>query len=326
MNLLLLHSGALGDTVLAAHIGMCFKAALRAESLCMVARSGILPWLKRRRLIDEAILQDDSPLVALYKATSTDPGAQEFLRRFDFVVSLLGNPAAEASVRLRSLTSSPCICLDPRATQETLENGTHITEQWRADLAAQGLSLDREARGLLDDRPVPDSEAVARDAESTERIRLRTAASAYSRILLCHPGSGGLAKCCPLGSLDELIGHARGAGFHPAWMIGPDEVERSGSEYVKRLENVAPVLYEENVSDAAQLVDSADAYIGNDAGMTHVAALAGVPTIALFGPTDPRVWRPIGVNVGVVRFPRADESTAIWAENVLAKLRLLLLP
>lgn len=36
------------------------------------------------------------------------------------------------------------------------------------------------------------------------------------------------------------------------------------------------------------------AYVGNDSGITHLAAYLGCPTIALFGPTDPRVWGPIG--------------------------------
>ena len=40
--------------------------------------------------------------------------------------------------------------------------------------------------------------------------------------------------------------------------------------------------------------------------MTHVAALAGVRTFAIFGPTDPRVWRPLGHDCHVVGFPTAD--------------------
>jgi len=35
-------------------------------------------------------------------------------------------------------------------------------------------------------------------------------------------------------------------------------------------------------------------FIGNDSGITHLAAYSGFPTIALFGPTDPRRWGPIG--------------------------------
>jgi heptosyltransferase III len=36
------------------------------------------------------------------------------------------------------------------------------------------------------------------------------------------------------------------------------------------------------------------AFVGNDSGITHLAAYMGCPTTALFGPTDPRVWGPVG--------------------------------
>jgi ADP-heptose:LPS heptosyltransferase len=35
-------------------------------------------------------------------------------------------------------------------------------------------------------------------------------------------------------------------------------------------------------------------FIGNDSGITHLAAYIGCPTIALFGSTDPRTWGPVG--------------------------------
>jgi ADP-heptose:LPS heptosyltransferase len=34
--------------------------------------------------------------------------------------------------------------------------------------------------------------------------------------------------------------------------------------------------------------------VGNDSGVTHLAAVAGAPVVALFGPTDPALWRPLG--------------------------------
>jgi ADP-heptose:LPS heptosyltransferase len=37
--------------------------------------------------------------------------------------------------------------------------------------------------------------------------------------------------------------------------------------------------------------------IGNDTGITHLAAAIGAPTVALFGPTDPAVWGPRGRKV-----------------------------
>jgi heptosyltransferase-3 len=38
-------------------------------------------------------------------------------------------------------------------------------------------------------------------------------------------------------------------------------------------------------------------YIGNDSGISHLAAAVGTPAIVLFGPTDPTVWAPRGSRV-----------------------------
>jgi len=43
-------------------------------------------------------------------------------------------------------------------------------------------------------------------------------------------------------------------------------------------------------------------YIGNDSGITHLAAAVGTPVLALFGPTDPGIWAPRGPHVRVARF------------------------
>ena len=45
----------------------------------------------------------------------------------------------------------------------------------------------------------------------------------------------------------------------------------------------------------AGVLTLADLFVGHDSGVTHLAALLGVPTVALFGPTDPARWAPRGL-------------------------------
>ena len=40
------------------------------------------------------------------------------------------------------------------------------------------------------------------------------------------------------------------------------------------------------------LIAKARVYVGPDTSVTHLAAATGCPTVALFGPTDPRLWAP----------------------------------
>jgi ADP-heptose:LPS heptosyltransferase len=49
-------------------------------------------------------------------------------------------------------------------------------------------------------------------------------------------------------------------------------------------------------------------FIGADTGLTQLAAAAGTPTLALFGPSDDRIWRPWGDEVRVVRGARTLEE------------------
>ncbi|TCS13221.1 glycosyltransferase family 9 protein [Caulobacter sp. BK020] len=52
----------------------------------------------------------------------------------------------------------------------------------------------------------------------------------------------------------------------------------------------------------------ADLFIGNDSGLMHIAAAAGVPTIGLFGPSDERRYGPWGPLTRAVRGPRSFEQ------------------
>jgi len=83
--------------------------------------------------------------------------------------------------------------------------------------------------------------------------------------IVLHPGSGSPRKNWPF--FDELMLRVPGSCLLPQ--------SRSLIDVSKYLRNVR-------------------AFVGNDSGVTHLAAYLGVPTLALFGPTDPRRWGPIG--------------------------------
>ena len=46
------------------------------------------------------------------------------------------------------------------------------------------------------------------------------------------------------------------------------------------------------LASLTKLISNANFFIGPDTGITHLAAATGTPTIALFGPTDPKKWAP----------------------------------
>ena len=74
------------------------------------------------------------------------------------------------------------------------------------------------------------------------------------------------------------------------------------------------------LSEVGALAEVADLYIGHDAGPTHIAAAAGCPTIALFGPSDPNISRPYATKgeVHILWHPHED-SVFSWDQNVSVK-------
>ena len=77
---------------------------------------------------------------------------------------------------------------------------------------------------------------------------------------------------------------------------GPDEIERRYLDDVWNGTTVRRVDGRLGWPQLGELLSKARIYVGADTSVTHLAAASGCPTVALFGPTDPRLWGPWPVN------------------------------
>ena len=129
-----------------------------------------------------------------------------------------------------------------------------------------------------------------------------------SGFAVIHPFSASARKCWPLDRYQEL---ARRLEIPVRWCAGPED---SLPDAVRIAD-----LYE-----LACWLATARVYIGNDSGITHLAAAVGTPVVALFGPTDPRIWAPRGPNVRVIAKPALNDiaiDDVLAAISLTAKLR-----
>jgi len=130
--------------------------------------------------------------------------------------------------------------------------------------------------------------------------------------ILIHPGSGSRRKNWRLSYFAEVYEHLRFDGMNPEWILGPAE-----DFLLKELQN----NYNEKIhifselTEIALLLGRSGGFIGNDSGITHLAAFMGIPTIAIFGPSDPKRWRPIGRSVSVIRPDELDCSPCFESEK-----------
>jgi ADP-heptose:LPS heptosyltransferase len=114
--------------------------------------------------------------------------------------------------------------------------------------------------------------------------------------LAVHPGSGSRAKNWPADRFAALL-FALGANGKYLLVEGPADAEAA-----QPLEaGAAAVACSLPPRVLGAILSRARVYVGNDSGVSHLAAAWGAPTVALFGPTDPAVWSPIGLRVAVVR-------------------------
>lgn len=121
-----------------------------------------------------------------------------------------------------------------------------------------------------------------------------------------HPGSGGRAKCWPAARFARLAVELALSGLTPLVFFGPaDEAPRAEFEA-----HMPPGVSWECVvcrplREVLALLSCARCCVGNDSGLTHLAARA-CPVVALFGPTDSSVWGPLGRCVRIVQAPDGD--------------------
>jgi len=128
-----------------------------------------------------------------------------------------------------------------------------------------------------------------------------------------HPFSGSAKKNWPLERYVEL---SRRLALPVRWFTGPDG---------PAIEGVRPEPPIGDLYALACRLAGARLYIGNDSGITHLAAAAGAPVLALFGPTDPAVWSPRGPQVHFISPLRpGDPITQIGLDQVLSAARRLL--
>lgn len=141
----------------------------------------------------------------------------------------------------------------------------------------------------------PDLVATDEEREDTRPWRDRLGAD----FLALHPGSGTAAKNWPA---ERFLALAKWLAGERPWLLvdGPaDSLEAAPLRGDARAVTASGLP----VRVLGALLAHAGLYVGNDSGVTHLAAAVGAPTLALFGPTDPAVWSPVGRHVAVARSP-----------------------
>ena len=263
MRRLLIRPGGIGDFIVSLPALEC----LRGDYVEVWAAAPNVPLA---RFADRARAISSTGLDLLGVVEEPPPPLLESLRGFDSIVSWYGanRPEFRDAVRALGLPVTFFPALPAKGA------GVHASDFYLAQAGALAPC----------------------DSDGVPRIPCDVPRQDYAVI---HPFSGSAGKNWPLARFQAL---ARGLEriMPVRWCAGPEDPPL---ESLLAGEGAPPeTIRADNLYDLACLLAAARLYIGNDSGITHLAAASGAPTLALFGPTDPAVWAPRGPNVRVARW------------------------
>jgi ADP-heptose:LPS heptosyltransferase len=270
LKILILRGGALGDLLLTLpvldEIRLNFPRAF-------IEVWGVQPQASLIQTVDRVDRLDAVSLAPMFLAEPIPPILRGRLKEFDLAISFLSDPGGVVAQNLSSAGVQRVIRGSP-----TMGPGMHAVYQLASVLEPLGL-------GLRD--PVP------RLKIATDRIQ--------KRLLGFHPGSGSVAKNWPLGHWNDFI-EKIASRFEGLLLIG-GEADDEVIQAVRLRWRGPPFesVVRQNLWDLARALARCTIFVGHDTGVAHLAAAVRTPTVALFGPTNPDIWRPLGSHVKVVR-------------------------
>jgi heptosyltransferase III len=281
-RLLIIFPGALGDLISAAP-AICAISKRHPEAAPeLMARTELARFATGR-------LGDTSgyPVVSghsidrretghLFTASNNLAEARLFFGAFSHIYSFFAAGDQNFRSRLEMVSGGPVEFLPFRPS-----GASHIAVRYLRELDDLNANEER-ARSLGRIHLLPGDLASA--DERLDAIGLREDA-----FWLIFPGSGSASKNWPAEYFAELTD--RLAPQLPSLVIiGPAEAEMAPVFERRGISTIAGL----DLGTLAGIARRAHGFVGNDSGVSHLAAASDAPGIVIFGPTDPAQWRPLG--------------------------------
>lgn len=297
MNIVVIRPGAIGDTLLTFPILRALRDKFAGPHITFVGNAAVLPLALATRLVAE-VADYQSPLWSeLFSSAGIHaPALHSMLQATDLAICWLRDPDRLVEHNLRQAGVQQLIIAPGRPLEGErihilayLARTAGVSAEWAFELDA------------------------GRDAEQNDEAPIAI-----------HPGSGGARKCWPVEKFAAVIEWLWQRRWPVLVVIGPADGDRLA--YLRQhLDPPEPkllaLLVNAPLIEVAQQLKGCRCYLGNDSGVTHLAALLGLPTVALFGPSDPAVWGPVGRLVQVIYEP---DLANLAVNSVVAQIEMLI--
>lgn len=282
-NILLFHQGALGDFIVTWPLALAMGRAF-AQGRVFYVTAGQKGALAEKALRVESADVEGGWHQLFSESPQLPEPAARLLAGAQWVISFVsdGNDRWARNVR----TIAPEAALVPLSTTPEPEFSGHITEQLLRQL-----------------KPWPVIEAAL--GQILKSIASRGIGSSWRADgpVVLHPGAGSGKKCWPPEMFLELSRQLAAAGRRVQFVLGEVELEQWPQSRIEQFSGAAEVLRPATLVELFDRLAAASAFVGNDSGPGHLAGILGLPTISIFGPSDPSRWKPLGPRVRVIDGP-----------------------
>jgi len=313
-KVLVIHTGGIGDLLLALPAMRVFRRAFSKDILELMGRTERLSLVASDLRAKRVHSADSGELSRYYLEGSSLPGRlSSFFADFRAVL-LFGKSASRVfAENLKRSGVGRVIFLPPFPPDGTR---IHATEYLLDSLRSAGIE-GRNSRG-----PLQISEEALAFAQ-----QFWTGWGGRKKgqpILAVHAGSGSSSKNWSPENFAQVIDWASRRA-KVLFISGP--AEEGARKVTAALRGEVPIILENpSLPHLAAILRTCSVYLGNDSGITHLAAWVGIPTVALFGPTDPHVWGPRGRKVRIIIetepcSPSAGEKRDPCFRPCLARIR-----
>ena len=278
--MLALRPGALGDTLLAVPALRALRTRWPGAEVTLAAQGAAARLLAARGEVDVGLSFDDPRLGWLWSGTAVPASLP------DAVVGWVSDADGRLHRRLSALGVGRVLL----ASSRPADSRCHVAHYLWWTLAPLAEPLPAFDDGVL-------------------RVSASGAGASAGAVLL-HRGSGSARKNWPARSFAAVADLLLARGTAVRLVVGEADGE-TASQVERALGRALPRLTEPSLGALARTLAGCQAYLGNDSGVSHLAGLVGAPTFALFGPTDPRQWRPLGPRVTVLPFDMTPVRVAV---------------
>ena len=296
-SMLVIHQGALGDFIVALPALRTLRKTFPKAKSVLMGYPRILELVDKRYYAEEIVSVDQKGMASFFvRGGELDPGLSRFFSTFDLIVVFGKDAEGPVVGNLRRVSEGHVLHIN---SFPPWNERVHMIDHLLRELRRYNFSVEEQDPTLfLTKADQAWGLTYCKKKGLTEEE--------MARAVVVHPGSGSKRKVWPLERFLDLIRTLQeDLQARILIVLGPAE----GGEIQKAFEGIqwdmgpkAPLLIKGlSLLGLASVIEGCRLFLGNDSGITHLAATVGLPTVAIFGATDPTVWSPRGKKVVVVR-------------------------